>query len=68
MILFYQNLWQKKMSRVEVLRQCRLSCCVTVPIQMDRFEESSGSKLKVALKCRLPPRFWAAFVLCGDWR
>jgi CHAT domain-containing protein len=62
MVEFYENLWRKKMSRVEALRQAQLTMLregVNRGIEREGPEEENG---------RLPPYYWAAFVLSGDWR
>jgi CHAT domain-containing protein len=64
MIDFYENLWKKKLSKLESLRQAQLTML------------RDGVKRGLAFKNdqppdqgrRLPPYYWAAFVLSGDWR
>ena len=56
---FYENLWDKKMSKVEALRQAQL--------WMMREGGTRGLDLPPDTQT-LPPRYWAAFVLSGDWR
>jgi CHAT domain-containing protein/Tfp pilus assembly protein PilF len=56
---FYENLWDKKLSKVEALRQAQL--------WMLREGNVRGLDLPADTKM-LPPRYWAAFVLSGDWR
>jgi CHAT domain-containing protein len=63
MIDFYDNLWGKKMSRVEALRAAQLTML------------QEGIKRGLDLKTwpaeqqrRVPPFYWAGFVLSGDWR
>ena len=56
---FYENLWDKKMSKVESLRQAQL--------WMMREGNVRGLDLPADTKT-LPPQYWAAFVLSGDWR
>jgi CHAT domain-containing protein len=72
---FYENLWDRGMGKLEALRQAQLSLMreggsrgvagseggsrgVAVP------EDGSGGRDAK----RLPPYFWGAFVLSGDWR
>jgi CHAT domain-containing protein len=55
---FYENLWKKKLGKVEALREAQL--------WMLR-ENVRGLTLPKGSKT-LPPRYWAAFVLSGDWR
>jgi len=59
---FYENIWQKKMSRQEALRQAQLA--------MLRGELERGFKRldDEPADRRFPPYYWAAFVLSGDWR
>ena len=59
MIDFYSNLWSKKMSRIEALRQAQL--------KMLRQGRSEAGKANVILKLAAP-YFWSGFVLSGDWR
>ncbi len=65
MIDFYRRLWsEQKISRVEALRQAQLKLL------------HEGAKAGLALDPawtadehgRLPPRYWAAFILSGEWR
>ncbi len=61
---FYDNLWKKKMSKVEALRQAQLT--------MLKEGKNRGGIEKLDQPAdkdgRLPPFYWAAFVLSGDWR
>jgi CHAT domain-containing protein len=63
MIDFYDNLWAKKLPRVEALRAAQLT--------MLREGVTRGmdfGTVPAEGKRRLPPFFWAGFVLSGDWR
>jgi CHAT domain-containing protein/Tfp pilus assembly protein PilF len=68
---FYSNLWDKKLGKLESLRQAQLKLL------------REGAKLKDGSDARgltilspqpllddgkLPPYYWAAFILSGDWR
>ncbi len=67
---FYENVWQRKLGKLEALRQAQIAMLrnydwqtgtlrgVTRPLQTTRPGEFSHT----------PPAFWAAFVLSGDWR
>ncbi|MHC5030637.1 MAG: CHAT domain-containing protein [Planctomycetota bacterium] len=62
---FYENLWDKRMPKLEALRQAQLWLMreggqrgISLPK-----DASDAADAK-----RLPPYFWAAFVLSGDWR
>jgi tetratricopeptide (TPR) repeat protein len=63
MIDFYENLWAKKMSKVEALRAAQLTM----------LREGVKRGLDIGPRPadenhRLPPWYWAGFVLSGDWR
>ena len=67
---FYDNLWQKRMSKVEALREAQLwmlreggqpNSRSTRGLAVDEDQPAEIGK-------RLPPYYWAAFVLSGDWR
>lgn len=62
MVEFYENLWKKQMSRVEALRQAQLTI-MREGVDRGATLLDDGGKAD-----RLPPRYWAAFVLSGDWR
>lgn len=62
---FYRNMWEKKMGKLDALREAQL--------WMLREGSAHGRKptptnAKTAKPTRLPPFFWGAFVLSGDWR
>jgi CHAT domain-containing protein len=66
MTRFYENLWQKKLPKLEALRQAQLwmlaegsRAMIDVKVPRERLAKEDG---------RLPPYYWAAFVLSGDWR
>ncbi len=67
MMRFYENLWKKKMPKLEALRQAQLWMLkegisrgmIDVKVPKERLGKEGG---------RLPPYYWAAFVLSGDWR
>ena len=70
---FYRNLWEKKLPRAEALRQAQLK-------MLTSFDPKTGAlrgtvaPLKETIadntptKDRVPPYYWAAFMLSGDWR
>ena len=70
MIDFYENLWSKKMSKIEALRQAQLT------LMREGVKKRDGIKRGIEVQAdqppdadhRLPPYYWAAFVLSGDWR
>ena len=61
---FYVNLWEKKMSKLEALREAQ-RWMLTEGLKRGLVREDVPEK---AADARTPPYFWAAFVLSGDWR
>jgi CHAT domain-containing protein/Tfp pilus assembly protein PilF len=60
----YENLWgEKKMSKLEALRQAQLSMLREGVKRGLKFADGAPPK-----EGRLRPYYWAAFVLSGDWR
>ena len=67
MIRFYENLWNdhKPLGKLAALREAQLWMLKEgvqrglVPLDEDKSKAKAG---------RTPPRYWAAFVLSGDWR
>jgi len=60
---FYHNLWEKKMPRLEALREAQI-WLLHHPGQLrglDLIDKTQPPK-------QSPPFYWAAFVLSGDWR
>jgi len=62
---FYRNMWNENMGKLAALREAQLwmlregSAHEKMPTE---------KKPKTAKPTRLPPFFWGAFVLSGDWR
>ncbi len=76
---FYTNLWQKKMPTLDALRDAQ----ITMLNQYDsstgqirglgakpvpKLTDPNTSPADSDTRNRLPPRYWAAFQLSGDWR
>jgi CHAT domain-containing protein len=59
---FYRNLWQKKMGKLDALREAQGWLLTEAP--KPGLVLLEGDRKPV----RTPPYFWAAFVLSGDWR
>jgi CHAT domain-containing protein len=61
---FYDNLWNKDMGKLEALREAQLW------MLRDRGPRGlvDPEKNETAPPQRLPPYYWAAFILSGDWR
>jgi CHAT domain-containing protein len=80
MVQFYKNLWQKKVGKLEALRQAQLTMLREYDPKAGRLRGpgpitlTEESALDTAKQVRpehaesLPPVYWAAFVLSGDWR
>jgi CHAT domain-containing protein len=66
---FYQNLWQKKMDKLFALREAQLWMLREgqhhPEIQRGLHRLANEAPWK---EDYLPPYYWAAFVLSGDWR
>jgi CHAT domain-containing protein len=68
---FYDNLWNRKMTKLEALRQAQLKMLRT---GANRGLAGVSRGLKFAndqppdSNHRLPPYYWAPFVLSGDWQ
>jgi CHAT domain-containing protein/Tfp pilus assembly protein PilF len=77
MVEFYRNLWEKKLGKLESLRQAQLTMIrqydpvakrlrgpgAVKPIDPQKLEKAKGKPREP-----LPPLYWAGFVLSGDWR
>jgi CHAT domain-containing protein len=80
MIEFYKNLWDKKLGKLESLRQAQLTMLRQYdpktkrirgpgpvrPADPDTLGEAENAEGKP--REPLPPLYWAGFVLSGDWR
>ncbi|WP_437202919.1 CHAT domain-containing protein [Planctomicrobium sp. SH664] len=60
MIHFYDNLWNKQMSKAEALRQAQLALLEN-PAYRGLIRENKPQT------GRTPPSLWAAFLVSGDW-
>jgi CHAT domain-containing protein len=66
MVRFYRNLWgPKPMSKLAALREAQLWM---LREGRDRGLVSADEPEVPGRARRAPPRYWAAFVLSGDWR
>jgi len=65
MTRFYENLWGKQMGKLEALREAQLWMLREGRARglVPRAEGPSSGRSD-----RVPPFYWAAFVLSGDWR
>jgi CHAT domain-containing protein len=67
MVEFYRNLWERKLTRLEALSQAQR----TLRLRYDPRAgvlRGVGGTLPVQPSGPIPPFFWAAFTLHGDWR
>ncbi|MFP6750919.1 MAG: CHAT domain-containing protein, partial [Pirellulaceae bacterium] len=75
MVIFYRNLFEKKMSKVDALREAQLWMLNTPGAAQSSIVRGQVVRLKKpAVDApsrngkRTHPRYWAAFMLSGDWR
>jgi CHAT domain-containing protein len=66
MIEFYRNLWQRKLGKLEALRQAQLRMSRDYDL-VRRTLPAAGQPAAASGKS-IPPYYWASFVLSGDWR
>lgn len=64
MKLFYRNLWEQKQGRLEALRNAQATMLRRYDYRNSRLRPP-GDTSEAEM---LPPHYWAAFVLSGDWR
>ena len=62
MTRFYRNLWKKEMSKLEALREAQLY------ILNNPASVRGATRDDQPVNERVPPYYWAAFQLSGDWR
>lgn len=73
MIEFYRNLWDRKLMKLEALREAQLAMLKHYDPQSKQLD-ARGLKLikpnesKDTPQAALAPFYWAAFQLSGDWR
>jgi len=65
---FYDNLWQKKKSKLEALREAQLWVLKEMPRNPDLFRGGLKREQQVPDDNGRSAWYWAAFVLSGDWR
>ncbi len=73
MVEFYRNLWEKKMEKLEALRQAQISIMkgsrrITSERSVNVISKRAEVPGRSAAADAVSPFFWAAFVLSGDWR
>ena len=69
---FYRNLWERKLSKLESLRQAQLTILRDFDVPKGKLRQSppsrAGPQSTAVAPDRVSPQYWAAFVLSGDWR
>jgi len=69
---FYRNLWEKKLSKIDALREAQLSMIRNYDPKAGKLRGLGGTQTVDAADPnatdRLKPFYWAAWVLSGDWR
>ena len=70
MARFYDNLWQKKMPTLEALREAQIWMLKRgrADAEVQRAMVRTDLQSIAPADGRLPPFYWAAFTLSGDWR
>ena len=80
MVAFYRNLWERKMGRLEALRQAQLDMIHGAKMSIEgvrgagavvRVDPAALEEARLRMHAggrHAPPADWAAFVLGGDWR
>ncbi len=67
---FYDNLWQKRMTRLDALREAQRWMIREAPKEGDLLrglDVDSDTQQRLNQSGTLSPFYWAAFVLSGDW-
>jgi tetratricopeptide (TPR) repeat protein/CHAT domain-containing protein len=68
---FYENLWHKRMGRLASLREAQLWMLregARQPDVLRGVQRRLPKESRETTDGKLPPYYWAAFVLSGDWR
>jgi CHAT domain-containing protein len=66
---FYKQLWDKDpLGKAEALRRAQLRMIENQLWMIEKWDRDRGGTERVEEKGPLPPFFWAAFSLSGDWR
>jgi CHAT domain-containing protein len=72
---FYRNLWERKMGKLDALREAQLWMLNHEAVRPEGTQDKVVRKLgEVVARAEddksnwREPKYWAAFVLSGDWR
>ncbi len=72
MVEFYKNLWQKKLGKLQALRAAQLKMIHHYDAKSGEVRGLGNKPVKLIASDnkpnKLPPFYWAAFQLSGDWR
>jgi len=73
MVRFYQNLWKENKGTLEALREAQLwmlkeGVVRGVVLVREKKSAPNSKPAPTPLVNRVSPKYWAAFVLAGDWR
>jgi len=69
MTRFHRNLWEKRMGKLEALREAQLWLLREAPTQPELLRGGlERPDLQPWEGAPIRPHYWAAFVLSGDWR
>ena len=63
MVEFYKNLWEKKLGKLNSLCAAQRTLIELYDVEENRLRDPDDPP-----EHRLPPVYWAAFTLNGDWR
>ncbi len=63
---FYKNMWDRKLSKIEALRQAQIAVLKRYDVATRELLPDNPKQNTVA--SILPPYFWAGFLINGDWR
>lgn len=68
MVRFYDNLWNGKLGPLKSLREAQLAMLHYYSAQTDHLPRGASLDPLGRKERAASPRFWASFVLSGDWR
>jgi CHAT domain-containing protein/Tfp pilus assembly protein PilF len=66
---FHRNLWEKRMGKIEALQEAQVWLIQEAPVHPELLRGGLERPEPMLPKERpVPPHYWAAFILSGDWR